>query len=1201
MNKLLKRGYSVLSWTPLIIVGILLLFLFSKSQELDTVQNAKIIDSFSKLEKLNVLLDKTTVETRYGLRHSYDDLVTGSKALIKTSRDLSLLLAEVSADLPSLDKSWQSYLSFQQRKLSDIEEIKIQKSSMQNSFSYLPVVAEEFIQAARTRDVENKLRLAVHSLIDKTMLFTFDHGFENQRITEDQIAEIQRFMLQTRLPEPLQIPLDELILHAENYLRTQILLDQSISRLSGSNWAPPLEASRHTYTEWYSQQSRLADNYRITGFIVAALLASIILFMIIRLNLAGSKLKNSIKELEFLKFAVDQHAIVSIADKQGRITYANPKFCELSGFKESELIGKNHNVIKSDEHDAAFFQAMWKTIGSGKVWHGSINNRNKHGGNYWVESTIVPFLDEKHKPFQYIAIRTDITAPKKLEKDLEAAWKETKATNRELENRVEKRTLELQEASERAQDANAAKSMFLANMSHEIRTPMNAIIGLSKLALQNNNLPTKARDHLDKIHRSSLSLLHIINDILDFSKIEAGKLTIEEVPFCLSDTLSALASMMAHKASDKGIELLFQRCPGVPEYLLGDPLRLSQILINLTSNALKFTHKGEVVITISAAQDAKNPQRVTLTFIVCDTGIGMTPEQSEKLFQQFTQADSSTTRRYGGTGLGLAICKMLATKMGGDISVRSVIEHGSTFSFTVQLQLADKDECHTNNLPAPNLVHNRILVVDDSETACHITKDYLISLGYDVVQAYSGQEALDSLSKPGQLFDIVFADWLMPKMNGLELATAITKILPKETRPKLILMSAHSRDHMINREGAQLIDAYIAKPFTHASVQEVIASAVTGQPNLKKVHHANSTQDDADSLAPIFGARVLLAEDNEINQTVALGLLARAKLKVDVVNNGQEALDILKSDNGYDCILMDVQMPIMDGYEATRRIRANPATSHIPVLAMTANAMTSDKDDALEAGMNAHITKPIILETLFKTLLQWIPHNNRGIETDSEAPTDSISNPDHQLLITLADSSVLDVKNGLTFVENDPVRYLELLNKFIAYQSDTLYNIRGKFTATQADNSIRQVHSLKGLAGTIGADTLYNHCQSLETAIKEQASTDNINGLLNNAEYALESVCEAIQDLLAKVDTDVAHDSQAADKTIAGLITELEHALALLKDYEANAAAVMNDITPQLKDSEDKTELLAISQLVELYEYDEAATRLEALLHPQGQ
>ena len=579
-------------------------------------------------------------------------------------------------------------------------------------------------------------------------------------------------------------------------------------------------------------------------------------------------------------------ASVVITAKDGTIEYVNPTFCKVTGYTPAEAIGNNPKVLKSGNLAESFYKDMWETILSGKTWRGDFINRKKSGEEFWESASISPIKNNEGEITHFVAVKQDITERKHME-------------------------AELLKAKQAADEANKAKGDFLANMSHEIRTPMNAVIGMAHLALK-TDLSPKQGDYLKKIQSSANSLLGIINDILDFSKIEAGKMDIETVDFNLEDVMDNLANLITVKAQEKeDLEVLFNTNWEVPRFLVGDALRLGQVLINLSNNAVKFTDSGEIVVSTELLK--RNKDIVTLKFSVRDTGIGLTEEQAGKLFQSFTQADTSTTRKYGGTGLGLAISKKLVNMMGGEIWVESEHGQGTTFNFTADFGLG-KERAKKRFAPSTDLRGTKVLVVDDNATSRKILKDMLESFTFEVTVAASGPEGISELeSAPqDQPFELVVMDWKMPKMDGIEASERIKSHPGLIKIPAIILVTAYGREEVMQQAEQVGLDGFLLKP-VNPSVLFDATMQVFGEAIPEKSRITRRGQKEAEVLQQIQGAHVLLVEDNEINQQVAREILEGAGLNVSLANNGQEAIDAINK-NEYDAVLMDVQMPVMDGY-----------------------------------------------------------------------------------------------------------------------------------------------------------------------------------------------------------------------------------------------------------------------------------------------
>ena len=859
-------------------------------------------------------------------------------------------------------------------------------------------------------------------------------------------------------------------------------------------------------------------------------------------------------EVEFQKFAMDQHAIVSITDVKGNITYANDKFCQISGYSLEELIGENHNILKSDQHSDDFYKKLWQTIAKGNIWSGHIRNKSKDGGYYWVDATIVPSLNEMGKPFQYVAIRTDITKQMEIASQLELTLEEAFA-------------------------ATQAKSEFLANMSHEIRTPMNAIIGLSDLCLL-TDLSSKQHDYVKKTNSAGRALLGIINDILDFSKIEAGKLDIETISFSLDKVFDNLWTLVSDKAKEKGIELLFSKTKDVPFNLSGDPMRLGQILINLVNNAVKFTDNGEIVLYVKVNEIKDD--KISLQFEVKDTGIGMTKEQLEGLFQSFSQADTSTSRKYGGTGLGLSISKQLVELMDGKIWVESEYGNGSSFFFDIEFGITD-DKRFEDVFVLDELSDLRILLVDDNETARTILGSYLDSFSFDTSMVTSGQEALAELIAADPPYDLVIIDWSMPVMDGLETTRRIMEDRRIVSPPHVIMISAVAREDLLAEPGAEHLSGFLTKPISPSSLFDAILQAY-GKTARTSLITRGVTEVSLDEISVIQGAHILLVEDNEVNQQVASENLKRARFFVDIANNGQVALDMLETST-YDLVLMDVQMPVMNGYDATRAIRADQRFKNLPVLAMTANATVSDKKKAIEAGMNDHISKPIDPATLYNALLKWIEPGQR------ELPQDVVTEQNEEQII-LVDIEGLDMAAGISRVGGNVKAYQNILLKFSQGQTDTLETIRRGLEDKDQEATVHGLHTLKGVSGNIGANELSTATKNLEDALKDNDKIQSDNALFLGLEAAFHKVVAAINETLSTGEN---------SNKLPALPSEdlLDHIKALqfpIEQFDAQVEDALEKLLAHEAPPEINRELESIKAQLSKYDFEAAGKILKDLI-----
>lgn len=834
------------------------------------------------------------------------------------------------------------------------------------------------------------------------------------------------------------------------------------------------------------------------------------------------------EQLVKLSLAIEQSPEnIVITDLDARIEYVNEAFVRTTGYSRDEAVGQHLHILNSDQPHGVR-EAMWEALKNGRSWNGQFVSRRKDGGEYVELARLSPIHQADGTITHYLAINEDITEKQRLARELDQH-------RHHLEELVEERTLALTEAKSAAEAANIAKSTFLANMSHEIRTPLNAIIGFAHL-LRRSRLDVDQCDKLGKLSDSAHHLLAVINDILDISKIEAGKLTIENTEFDLEHVLESTCALVANKVQSKGIELIIDTEPKLVGMFRGDPTRIGQALLNYAGNAAKFTESGAIVIRTRIQQERGDEWLVR--FEVEDSGIGIAPEAQAKLFQPFEQIDSSTTRKHGGSGLGLVITKRLAQLMGGDAGVVSHLGHGSTFWFSAHLaRLESQPGCR--NLG--DLAGRRALLVDGLPVSRNVMRKMLNVLGLHCEVADSSASAMVRMAAAedtGNSFDFLLLDW---RISGGDYEAIVSQIrcLPEPATPRHWLMLIPDdnavRDE-VRRSGAGI---QLIKPVTLSTLHNALRHVLHGgDPCLPEAPSLSTAEQVL--MRERAGGRVLLVEDNQINQAVVLELLSVAGLAVDVANDGAEAVKQAEA-TAYDLMLMDVQMPVMDGLEATRAIRKSAKNRQTPILALTASAFDEDRQRCLAAGMNDFIGKPVDPDALYKTLLKWLPIQSRWLKAIA-APASSQETSYDVLSQKLSAIPNLDFALGMKSVRGNWEAYIRLLRQYASEHSLELTLLCERLSKGEVYDIQRVAHTLKGVSATLGATSVQTLAVQLESALYERKAAPEIEQLINALKDEHTRLTEAL--LAALSDSDESSIEAVDWVEVKEILNQLEELLA---------------------------------------------------------
>jgi two-component system, sensor histidine kinase and response regulator len=836
--------------------------------------------------------------------------------------------------------------------------------------------------------------------------------------------------------------------------------------------------------------------------------------------------------------------IIAFRAAGGECVLANEAAATIIGASLEEVLQLNFRQLKSWNHGGLYLRAE-EVLANGLPSRREVHLVTGFGKEVWLDSVLTHFISsgEAH----LLLLMDDIAERKQSEEAL-------------------------LRAKEAAESANVAKGQFLANMSHEIRTPMNAIVGLGQLALQ-TDLSDKQRDYLQKILAASQSLLATLNDILDFSKIEAGKLTIESTPFSLHDSLTRIAGLITVRSAQKGLEILYRIDPGVPDALVGDPHRLEQVLINLLGNAVKFTEQGQVILIVERGEEEPDSGSLSLRFTVSDSGIGLSHGEIGKLFQPFTQSDSSTTRRFGGTGLGLSICNRLVQLMGGEISVLSEPGRGSSFRFSALFK-AGSSATYESRSFAGQCDGPMVLVADDNALAALLLAEMLQAHSLRVKVVSTGRQALEEVvrcagAEASERYQLVFLDWRMPDLDGLETARLIREALSSAQAPAVIITTAFENARVVDQGAAIGVRAFLAKPVLPRMLQSRLED-VFGSP------------EEGAAPGRLRGARVLLAEDHPINQEIAREILERSGALVTIAGNGHEAVQaVLQAEHPFDLVLMDIQMPVMDGFQATALIREESSGKNLPIIAMTANALSDERERCLSAGMSDHIAKPIDLEELFQVLNKWL----------SRAPVREVGrtcDPEEREL-SLADRLAgFNLSAGLKRVGGNAPLLARLLVAFRAQHHGAVAELREALKNGVPGQGAALLHMLNGLAGNLGAERVCAALAELDGALQE-GSPHTIELLLVALQSELQQVFDAAKILEGDDFPRQRVALKGATEEITALLTKLS---GLLCTNNMQAAQLFDRIVPLLRPS---AELEKLKLQIDGLDYRGAQVTLETV------
>ncbi|WP_321495171.1 response regulator [uncultured Desulfobacter sp.] len=904
-----------------------------------------------------------------------------------------------------------------------------------------------------------------------------------------------------------------------------------------------------------------------------------------RVDQRTSEILEAKTQFESLVENMGDSFVVYRYEPDGTVFYVNSSVKSVFGISREKILGADWSkIIQWSGDSLARAQANTVKLLTGKTVFAQTERSFIHpdGRERFVRTSDHVVRDNKGNVISIDGFLEEITLSRKTEMEKRQSEEALLVANQNLTQSV----LLAEEMAEKAKSANKAKSEFLANMSHEIRTPMNAIIGMSSLALQ-MDLEEKTRNYISKVHSSAESLLGILNDILDFSKIESGKMDLEHIDFCLEDVMLNLLNVIGIKAGRKGLEVMYNVFPEIPVALAGDPMRLGQILLNLCNNAVKFTDRGgDIVVSVSMDKEGDLGNKVRLRFSVKDSGIGMSTEEQKKLFQPFSQADTSVTRKYGGTGLGLSISNQLVRMMGGRMWVESEQGAGSTFYFTA---LFGKQEKQPTALRINGLTSLHILIVDDNDSSRDILTRQLSSCNATCDQAHSGEAALTMLKQMDEHdpYDLVLMDWRMPGLDGIETA----RLIQNETRlahlPTIIMISAYDRLQIHKAVKDLKLAGFLAKPIMPSTLHNAILRAM-GHKTIESDLSANSPEKVTTAIDKLRGARVLLVEDNEINQELAMELLVNHGIQVDCAFNGQQALERLGQQH-YDGVLMDCQMPVMDGYTATQKIRQNPGFKKLPIIAMTAHAMVGDRQKTLDAGMNDYISKPLNVGRMFMTMARWIVPAGPVGKSDVKPLKRDVGQD-------LPNIPGINIEAGLKVTLNNIELYRKLLLKFLDNQADFVETFKKAWENDDSRAAEIVAHSLKGVAGNLGMIEVFTCASALETALKDDA--ENVGAWLDEVSAKLNPVLAGLRILREKSSAETPDADVIVEfNGIEPLLDELGNRLG---ENDTKSIEVANKLVPFFRDTKHDGAFEQIIQSIKEYDFERAEKDLQKFASTLG-